>query len=70
METKTTVSPLAEAIRKKGAVQRVADELGVTRGAVYKWINGGVPDKDRMNEVCRYLGISPNQIYGYNRNGR
>lgn len=73
METKgkSVTTPIGQAIHLSGtSVQRVADDLSVTRGAVYKWINGeAVPDKDRMASVCRYLGITPNDVYGFKQRG-
>ena len=49
-------------------VAGMADDLGVTRHAIYRWIRGeAIPSKERMTQVCNYLGISPNEVYRWKR---
>jgi transcriptional regulator with XRE-family HTH domain len=60
---------IARAIEDQGlSVAMVARDVGVTKAAVYKWIHGiGMPAADRMNQVCNYLGLTPNEVYGWKK---
>lgn len=62
-------TPIARAVAKHGiSVTTMSRDLGVTRMAVYKWIGGAsTPSPDRITKVCTYLGLTPNEIYGWKK---
>lgn len=50
----------------KGVKQaNLAEHLNVSQGAVSNWIKGtNSIDIEKLAELCRYLGVSLDQIYG------
>jgi len=44
------------ALWERGGATRVADELGVSRQAIYKWMDSGRVPESRLPAVRRVLG--------------
>ncbi len=53
-----------------GLTQRqLADRLGVSNTTISNWEKGlSRPDADLIQELCRVLGLQPNDFYGTNEN--
>lgn len=76
METTTTNSPFADALRADMEALRInprilGQRLGITQQAVDKWIRRGFPPPNRINELVETLGrggavasLTPEQMYG------
>ena len=46
--------------------QELADLVGTTQATVNRWLKGvNEPDLATLLEICLYLGVSPNEILGY-----
>lgn len=44
----------------------ISDHLGVSQGSVSNWIKGtNSIDIENLAELCRFLGVSLDQIYGF-----
>ena len=58
---------LRNALRdNKMTQQELADLVGTTQATVNRWLKGiNEPDLATLLEICLYLGVSPNEILGY-----
>ena len=58
---------LRNALRdNKMTQQELADLVGTTQATVNRWLKGvNEPDLAILLEICLYLGVSPNEILGY-----
>lgn len=46
--------------------QELANLVGTTQATVNRWLKGiNEPDLATLLEICLYLGVSPNEILGY-----
>ena len=43
-------------------------EVGIKTSTFGSWKKGSQPPADKLLIVCRYLGITPNEIFGYEKN--
>lgn len=50
---------------KKITQAELAERMGVAPASVNKWLNGGAPSVDKLPVLCEILGISPNQLFGF-----
>ena len=63
-----TFSENLVAFRKKAGISqdKLAEQLHITRQAVSKWESGSsMPDVEMLSKLCQVLGITPNQLLGY-----
>ena len=58
---------LRNALRdNKMTQQELANLVGTTQATVNRWLKGiNEPDLATLLEICLYLGVSPNEILGY-----
>ena len=52
---------------KKMTQVELAQKMGVAPASVNKWMDGGAPSVDKLPRLCELLGISPNQLFGYEK---
>lgn len=54
--------------KKRGEVglRKAADEIGITHTTLSRIESGKVPDLKTFSLVCKWLGVEPNQILGFN----
>lgn len=44
----------------------MAKALGKSRNSVSNWeANGNAPDLDTIEKICKILGVTPNQLFGW-----
>lgn len=43
----------------------LAAKLGIAPASVNKWLSGGTPSVDKLPVLCELLGITPNELFGY-----
>lgn len=43
-------------------------DIGIKTSTLGSWKKGSQPPADKLLKICRYLGISPNEIFGYGKN--
>lgn len=43
----------------------LAAKLGIAPASVNKWVSGGTPSVDKLPVLCEILGITPNELFGY-----
>ena len=43
----------------------LAKKMDVAPASVNKWLKGGAPAVDKLPILCEVLGITPNQLFGY-----
>ena len=49
--------------------ETLATLLGKTKGVISNWERGAnSPDPDSIENLCKYLDVTPNQIFGWERN--
>ena len=49
-------------VDKAGGVQKVADELGISHQAIYKWVRDGYIPLKRIRAVATLAGVPANKI--------
>lgn len=52
---------------KKMTQVELAQKMGVAPASVNKWMDGGAPSVDKLPRLCELLDISPNQLFGYEK---
>ena len=52
---------------KKMTQVELAQKMGVAPASVNKWMDGGAPSVDKLPRLCELLEISPNQLFGYEK---
>ena len=52
---------------KKLTQVELAHKVGIAPASVNKWMNGGAPAVDKLPLLCQILEISPNELFGYER---
>ena len=62
---------LTRMIKEEKRISQVelAKKLDVAPASVNKWLNGGAPAVDKLPILCEVLGITPNQLFGYETDG-
>ena len=65
---------LSEQIRsyrtaRKLTQTQLAQRLGVPETYISNWENGRRPRVDVVPEICRALGVSPNELFGWEQPG-
>lgn len=44
----------------------LAKQLGKSKNSVSNWeSNGNTPDLDTIEKICKILGVTPNQLFGW-----
>ena len=43
--------------------------MGIAPASVNKWLSGGTPAIDKLPRLCDILGITPNELFGYEEEG-
>jgi DNA-binding Xre family transcriptional regulator len=57
---------LGELIERSGKPQTaLASHMGVSTQAVQKWINTGGFAREHVRRICKFLGCTPDQLFGY-----
>lgn len=69
---KTTLSEritsyLTKKIKEEKKLSQVdlAEKMGIAPASVNKWMSGGTPAIDKLPQLCDILGITPNELFGY-----
>lgn len=69
---KTTLSEritsyLTKIIKEEKKLSQVdlAEKMGIAPASVNKWMSGGTPAIDKLPQLCDILGITPNELFGY-----
>lgn len=51
--------------KQKGVTQtKVVDDIGVTRGAIHKWRQGGTPRGKVLSAIADYFGVTTDYLLG------
>ena len=59
---------LNDLIKNKKIISQkeLAEKMGVSPVSVNKWLNGGAIEVAKIPQLCNVLGITPNELFGYN----
>ena len=69
METLEKIAfTLNDLIKNKKIISQkeLAERMGVSPVSVNKWLNGGAIEVAKIPQLCNVLGITPNELFGYN----
>lgn len=69
METLEKIAfTLNDLIKNKKLISQkeLAERMGVSPVSVNKWLNGGAIEVTKIPQLCNILGITPNELFGYN----
>ena len=69
METLEKITfTLNDLIKNKKIISQkeLAKKMYVTPVSVNKWLNGGSIEIAKIPQLCNILGITPNELFGYN----
>ena len=76
MKNDTTLSEritacLTKKIKKEKRISQadLAEKMGIAPASVNKWLSGGTPAIDKLPRLCDILGITPNELFGYEEEG-
>lgn len=67
----TTTERISSILRKLTKEEKrisqveLAKEMKVSPASVNKWVTEGTISLDRIPRLCKVLGISPNELFGY-----
>ena len=61
---------LNKAIKEEKRFSQVdlAKHMEIAPASVNKWMAGGAPSLDKLPKLCEILGITPNELFGYQEN--
>ena len=59
---------LNDLIKNKKIISQkeLAEKMSVSPVSVNKWLNGGAIEATKIPQLCNILGITPNELFGYN----
>ena len=69
--TERIATLLTKAVKEEKRLSQVelANRIGIAPASVNKWFSGGAPAIDKLPLLCEILGISPNELFGYEPEG-
>ena len=44
---------------------RMEKEAGINQSTLGSWRKGSQPPADKLDKICQYLGVTPNELFGY-----
>lgn len=50
---------------KQISAYKIQKEAGIKCSTITSWKKGAQPPADKIDILCRYLAISPNELFGY-----
>lgn len=52
---------------KQISAYRMEKEAGINGATITSWKKGSQPPADKIDKICQYLSITPNEIFGYEK---
>lgn len=57
-------------MKEKGiTAYKIEKDLGIKQSTFTSWRKGSEPSAEKVFEIIKYIGVSPNEIFGYNEKG-
>ncbi len=54
-------------MKEKGiTAYKIEKDLGIKQSTFTSWRKGSEPSAEKIFEIIQYIGVSPNEIFGYN----
>lgn len=54
-------------MKEKGiSAYKIEKDLGIKQSTFTSWRKGSEPSAEKIAEIIKYIGVSPNEIFGYN----
>ena len=50
---------------KQISAYKLEKEAGIKSSTFGSWKKGSQPPADKIDALCRYLGVTPNEVFGY-----
>lgn len=63
------IENIVKIMEKKGiTAYKLEKEADINATTFYNWKNGKQPPADKLYKIITYLGVTPNEIFGYESN--
>lgn len=61
------ISNLEKIMKQKGiTAYKIEKEIGIKQSTFTSWKKGTEPSAEKIKQIIQYIGVSPNEIFGYN----